>query len=192
MCCMQLTGNTECKNYAKNRHLHTIARLCRAISAQLRHVATNGKKIVKQQYLLQVSPHYRKLLYTNGWDRLASLGNPNKFQMVLCLSLGFVTAVMSLTGGQPHLARCLAISWAGTLYIYIFGSCCPWRNFATCKIHFESKSRVLLYWQHYCTAVSQNLWRATRNGITELSQTPPPIFGWAAITLGINPYSSFI
>ena len=31
----------------------------------------------------------------------------------------------------------------------------------------------------------------TRNGITELSQKAPLIFGWAAITLGIGPHSSF-
>jgi len=37
--------------------------------------------------------------------------------------------------------------------------------------------------------VSQTLRRGTRNGITELSQTAPPIFGWAAITLGIGPHS---
>jgi len=40
--------------------------------------------------------------------------------------------------------------------------------------------------------VSQTLRRGTRNGITELSQTAPPIFGRAAIKLGIGPhYSSF-
>jgi len=38
--------------------------------------------------------------------------------------------------------------------------------------------------------VSQNLRHVTRNGITELSQRAPPIFGWAAITLGIGPHSS--
>jgi len=32
--------------------------------------------------------------------------------------------------------------------------------------------------------------RGTRNGITELSQRTPPIFGWAAIILGIGPHSS--
>jgi len=31
--------------------------------------------------------------------------------------------------------------------------------------------------------VSQTLRRGRRNGITELSQKAPPIFGWAAITL---------
>ena len=40
---------------AKNRHLGTIAQLCRAISSQLRHVSTIGKKLVKQHYLLYMS-----------------------------------------------------------------------------------------------------------------------------------------
>jgi len=31
----------------------------------------------------------------------------------------------------------------------------PWRNFATCKIYFTSKSCVLLHWQRYCTALQQ-------------------------------------
>ena len=31
----------------------------------------------------------------------------------------------------------------------------------------------------------------TRNGITELSQGAPHIFGWAAMTFGIDPHSSF-
>jgi len=35
----------------KNRHLGIIAQICRAISSQLRHVLTIGKKLVKQQYL---------------------------------------------------------------------------------------------------------------------------------------------
>ena len=36
--------------------------------------------------------------------------------------------------------------------------------------------------------VSQTLRRDTRNGITELSQRAPPIFGRAAITLGISSF----
>ena len=46
---------------AKNRHLGTIAQLCRAISSQLRHVSTIGKKLVKQQYLLYMSSQYGEL-----------------------------------------------------------------------------------------------------------------------------------
>jgi len=51
MCCTQLAANTGRKNDVKNRHLRTIAQLCRATSSQLRRVSTIGKKIVKQLYL---------------------------------------------------------------------------------------------------------------------------------------------
>jgi len=47
---------------------------------------------------------------------LASLGNPCKFQRVL--RLGFVTAVTSLNGSQPNFARCLAVTWAGRLFVH--------------------------------------------------------------------------
>jgi len=40
--------------------------------------------------------------------------------------------------------------------------------------------------------VSQTLRLSTGNGITELSQRAPPIFGWEAITLGIGLHSSLI
>jgi len=43
-CCTRLAGND-----AQNRHLRTIVQLCRAVSSQLRHVSTIGKKLVKQQ-----------------------------------------------------------------------------------------------------------------------------------------------
>ena len=46
MCCTRLAGNTARKNDAKNRHLRTIAQLCRAISSQLRHVSTIGKNLL--------------------------------------------------------------------------------------------------------------------------------------------------
>jgi len=41
---MRLAENIGRKKVAKNRHLGTIAQLCRAISSQLRHVSTIGKK----------------------------------------------------------------------------------------------------------------------------------------------------
>ena len=75
----------------QNRHLGTIAQLCPAISSQLRHVSTIGKKLDKQQYVLHTSPQYGELRHISGWDRLvASLGYPCKFQVVS--RLGSVTA----------------------------------------------------------------------------------------------------
>ena len=46
-CCTRLAGNAGRKKVAKNRHLGTIAQICRAISSQLRHISTIGKKLVK-------------------------------------------------------------------------------------------------------------------------------------------------
>ena len=152
------------------------------------------KKLVKQQYLLHIFPQYGELRPTSGWDRFGSLGTPATFNGFRVLAL--LTAATSFTGGQPKFARCLPSS--GLLYtIYTrSGALAPWRNFATCKIHFASKSCVLLHWQRYCTALQQQasakLRRGARNRITELSQRAPPIFGWAAITLGIGPHSSSI
>jgi len=45
----------------KNRHLGTVPQICRAISSQLRHVSTIGKKLVKQQYLLDMCTQYGEL-----------------------------------------------------------------------------------------------------------------------------------
>jgi len=50
MCCTWLAENPG-RKIAKNRHLGTTAQLCPAISSQLRHASTIGKKLVKQQYL---------------------------------------------------------------------------------------------------------------------------------------------
>jgi len=43
MRCTRLAANTGRK---KNRHLGTIAQLCRAMSSQLRHVSTIGKNLL--------------------------------------------------------------------------------------------------------------------------------------------------
>jgi len=74
---------------AKNRHLGTVAQLCRAISSQIRHISTIEKP-VKQQYVLQTSPWYDELRPTSGWDRFGSLGHLYEFQRVS--RLGSVTA----------------------------------------------------------------------------------------------------
>jgi len=46
MWCTRLAENTGRKKVGKNRHLGTIPQLFRAISSQLRHVSTIGKKIL--------------------------------------------------------------------------------------------------------------------------------------------------
>jgi len=47
MWCMWLAENTRRKNYEKNRHLHNLAQLYRAVSLQLRHISTIRKNLFK-------------------------------------------------------------------------------------------------------------------------------------------------
>jgi len=76
-----------------------------------------SKKRVKQQYLHHISIQYGERRPTNCWDRLVSFERPSKFQRVS--RLGFVTAPASLNGGQPNFARCLTVSWDGTLHFWV-------------------------------------------------------------------------
>ena len=54
------------KKVAKNRHLGTIAQLCRAIIFANKARIDNRKKLVKQQYVLHTSPQYGELWPTSG------------------------------------------------------------------------------------------------------------------------------
>jgi len=101
-CCARHAENAGPKTSPKISHLGTIAQLFWAISSQLRHVSTIGKKHVKQQYLFHMSPQYGELWLTSGWDRSGSLGHPCKFQRVL--HLGSVTAWHCSSGHQPNFA----------------------------------------------------------------------------------------
>ena len=80
-------------------------------------------------------------------------------------------------------------------YIYTFSGAlapmefCPVQNSVYVQV---LRSHILAALLHGTPAagISQTLRRGTRNGITELSQRAPPVFGRAAITLGIGPHSS--
>jgi len=169
MCGTRLDENTGCKKSPQIRHLGTIAQVCRAVSSQLRHVSIIREKLVKQQYLLHMFPQYGELRPTNGWDWFGSLRHPSKFQRFRILP-SLLQRRRSVEANQtlhdvwpsPGLVHYIRDTFSGAL--------APWRNFARC--------------------ISQTLRRGTRNGITELLQRVPLIFGRAAITLGICPHSS--
>ena len=127
----------------------------------------------------------------NGWDRFRSLGHPSKFQPLS--HLGFVTAPMCST----EIKKTLQHVWpsAGLVhYIYSCGGSCLLTEF--CQLQNSLCVQVLRS-PIGNTVLQQRpsakpCWvHGTRNGITELSQRAPPIFGWAAITFGIGPHSSF-
>ena len=134
MCCTRLAENTARKKSPKLRHLRHHTTLS-AISSQLRHISTIGKKVIKSN----ISSTYPQNMV--NFDPLAAeidcrvWGTPcSRFQRVS--RLGFVTAPTSVNGGPPNFAQCLAVSCAGILYIHFRGLLPPDRIFARCKIHF--------------------------------------------------------
>jgi len=100
MCCTRLAGNTEPKNDAKNRHLRTIVQLCRAISLQLRHVSTIGKKLLSIN-ISSTCPHNMvnfKLLAAEICPAVwGTQANFNKFRVLAALLHGTPVVGVSQT-----------------------------------------------------------------------------------------------
>ena len=86
---------------AKNSHRGTIAQLCRAISSQLRH--NRKRNLLNSNVSPTRTSQYGELRPTSGWDLLASLRHPCKFQRVS--RLGSVNARHSSSGRQAKLRR---------------------------------------------------------------------------------------
>jgi len=116
--------------------------------------------------------------------------NFNRFRL-----FDFITAATSLTGDQPNFARSLAVSWVGTLYIHFWGLL-PLTEFCYVQNSLcvqALRSRTLAVHDtpaaasaQLCGVVQGMELRNFRKG----RGWSPPIFGWAAITLGIGPHSS--
>jgi len=73
-------------------------------------------------------------------------------------------------------------------HLHIFGASSPDGILPGAKLTLRSRLAFSYIGsvtaRHLAAGISQTLRHGTRNGITELSQRAPPIFGWAAITLG--------
>ena len=176
MWCTRLAENTE----RKNRQLHTIARLCRAVSSQLRHVSTIWKKNLLNGNISSTCPRNMVNIGALAAEIDREFGHHCKFQPIS--RLGFDRYCSDVAQRKStKLCTTFAVSWAGT------GTLAPWRNFAECKTHFASKvlrSPILAALMHGTPA-------AKLCGVVqgmELSQRAPPIFDWAAITLGVGPH----
>jgi len=130
-----------------------------------RACSTIGKKLVKRQYLRQTFSQYGELRPTNRWD---------------CQQI--------LTGFASWLHYCSDVAHRRpTKLCTIFGRLLGYVHNSLCLQ--VMRSRILATLLHGTPAVGLI---QTLQGITELSQRAPPIFGWAAITLGIGPHSSYI
>jgi len=101
MCCTRLAANAGPKKVAKNRHLGTIAQICRAISSQLRHVSTIRKKNLLSSNISPTRPHNM----VNFGALAASIvslvcgtsGNFNGFRVLVALLHGTLVVGVSQT-----------------------------------------------------------------------------------------------
>jgi len=179
---MRLTANTGRQKIVKNLPSgHHCTTLSDYIFATKAHI-DNWKRLIKQQYLLHMSPQYGGLQPTSGWHRSGSLGHPRKFQRVS--RLGSVTAATSLNRSQPNFAQCLAISWAGTLHIHFRGSC-PVTEF--CQVQsslcilkvLRSHILVVLLHRTWAVGASQSL-RRWAQGATYIRHDDHHVGHWSA------------
>jgi len=94
MCCAQLDGNGGPKKSPTNRHLGTIAQLCRDISSQQR------EKPVKQQCLSHMSSQYgelRPIAAEICWRVWGTPVNFNGFRVLAALLHGSLVVGVSQT-----------------------------------------------------------------------------------------------
>ena len=149
-----------------------------------------SRKTAKQRYL---PPRVPTVWRTSAHYWLRSVGEFGAPQQISRVSrLAFVTAATSLTGGQPIFARCMAVSWAGTLYMHFRGLLPP--DSISPRAKFTLRPSLAFSYigsvtaRHASSGISETLQRgiSLSNGIMELSQRAPPIFGWVAITLDIG------
>ena len=163
MCGTRLAANTGRKKVAKNRHLGTIAQLCRAISSQLRHVSTIGKK---------------NLLSSNISSTLV-WGTPRNFN-------GFrVLATLLQRRHSTEVNQTLHYVWPspGLLrYIYTFGISCPLTEFC----HVQNSLCV-----HLCTiaqvsrAISSQLRHLSTIGKNLLKSNISPTWSYNIAIFGL-------
>ena len=91
MCCTRLAENTGRKNDAKSRHLGTIVQLCRAMSSQLRHISTIGKKLLSSDMsatCLHNMVNFGLLTAEIRWRVWGTLANFNGFRLLAALLHG--------------------------------------------------------------------------------------------------------
>jgi len=113
MCCTQLARNTGRKNDAKNRHLRTIAQLCRAISSQLRHISTIRKNLLNSN-MSSTCPYnmanFGPLVAQIGSGVWGSPANFNGFRVLAALLHGTLHSE-SKKGCHPNHGYNFVNSW---------------------------------------------------------------------------------
>jgi len=108
---------------AKNRPFGTIAQLCRAVSLQLRHVPTIGKKLVKHRYL-PTCPHtmvnFDLLTAEICWRVWGTPANFNSFCILAALLHGTLVVGVSQTAALNRRRHLYSLFTAPRLFVCHF------------------------------------------------------------------------
>jgi len=175
MCGMRLAENTGCKKDAKIGQLRTIAQLWRAISLQLRHVSTIEKNLLNSNTSSTCPDNmmnFGPLTEETDWQ---VWGTPANFKGVRVLASLLQWHRSAEVNQTLHNARCLAVCWAGILYIYFPGllptnGILPGAKFTLRQsLAFSCFGNITARHWSSAVGVSQTLRRGARNGIMELS-----------------------
>ena len=98
----------------KNRHLHTIAQLCLHGYILATKACIDNRKKWLNSDMSSICPHsvvnFGPLAAGIDWWVWGTPENFNGFRLF---------ASLLLNRGQPNFARCLTVSWAGTLYTFL-------------------------------------------------------------------------
>jgi len=119
MCCTRLARNTGRKNDAKKslsaHHRTTLSSYYLRNWGMYRQTKKNLLNSNMSSTCLHNMANFGPLTAEFGsgvW------GTPANFSGFLILTSLLQSAATSLTGDQPNFARCLAVSWAGTLFYF--------------------------------------------------------------------------
>ena len=169
MCCMQLAVNTACKNDAINRHMRTIAQLCRAISSQLSHVSTIGRRLLNAN-ISSTCPYNMVKFGSLAAEINLEVAAPQQ------ISTGFLSWLRycDVAHRRPTKLCTMFGCLLGWYTVFIFGGSCPVTEFcqvqnSLCVQVLPSPILAALLHSTPAAGISQTLQRDTRNGITELS-----------------------
>jgi len=121
MCCTRLAANTGRKKIRQKspsgHYLTTLSACIFAIKACI-----DNRKNLLNTNISSTCPYNTENTVNFGHYRLRSVGAFGAPQQISTgLRVGFVTAATSLNGGYPNFARCMAVSWTGTL-LYTFSA----------------------------------------------------------------------
>jgi len=175
-CCTRLAENIGRKNYAKNRHLRTI--LSGYIFATKACIDNRKKSLLNSNTsMVNIGPLTAEICW-RVW------GTPANFNRFFASWLCYCSDVAHR---RPTKLCTIFGRLLGWYTIYILWGFLPLTEFyqvqsSLCVEVLRSRVLAALLQGTPAAGVSQTLWR-TRNGITELSQRAPPIFGLSAITL---------